>query len=121
MSAARHIAVAAALALALVAPSATGHAFLDKASPPVGSSVTAAPAQVTLKFSERVEPAFSRVQVVDAAGQRVDKADARVVDDGNVLAVSLAPLPRGRYTVRWRVLSVDTHVTEGDYTFEVAR
>ena len=28
-------------------------------------------------------------------------------------------LPAGTYAVRWRVLSVDTHVTEGDFTFQV--
>jgi methionine-rich copper-binding protein CopC len=38
-----------------------------------------------------------------------------------VLRVSLPPLEPGRYRVTWRVLSVDTHVTEGDFTFEVAR
>jgi methionine-rich copper-binding protein CopC len=35
--------------------------------------------------------------------------------------VSVPQLAPGRYQVKWRVLSVDTHVTEGDYSFDVAR
>ena len=112
---------AAMLALAMV-PQASAHAFLQHATPAVGSRVATAPAQVALRFSERLEPAFCRVEVDDAAGHRVDKGDvAAAADDASVLTVSLSPLPPGRYTVKWRVLSVDTHTTEGDFSFEVAR
>jgi len=98
---------------------AHAHAFLDHATPPVGSTVSTPPAQVSLRFTQRLEPAFSRVQVQDAAGKRVDRDDAHLGDDATILAVSLGPLAAGRYVVKWRVLSVDTHVTEGDYTFTV--
>jgi methionine-rich copper-binding protein CopC len=33
--------------------------------------------------------------------------------------VSLKPLRPGTYKVSWRVLSVDTHTTEGTFTFRV--
>lgn len=104
----------------LPASACLAHAFLDHANPPVGSTVSVAPTQVSLRFTERLEPAFSRVHVQDAAGQRVDRGDARAGDDPTTLVVSVAPLSPGRYVVKWRVLSVDTHVTEGDYTFTVA-
>jgi methionine-rich copper-binding protein CopC len=112
-----------ALALALVlaiAGGAAGHAFLDRAEPRVGGRVRTPPAQVMLWFTERLEPAYSRVQVVNQAGQRVDKDDGAVGGDGRQLRASLTPLPPGTYRVVWRVLSVDTHVTEGDFTFQVA-
>jgi copper resistance protein C len=112
-----------ALALALVlaiAGGAAGHAFLDRAEPRVGGRVRTPPAQVTLWFTERLEPAYSRVQVVNEAGQRVDRNDGGVVGDGRQLRISLTPVPPGTYRVAWRVLSVDTHVTEGDFTFRVA-
>jgi copper resistance protein C len=112
-----------ALALALVlaiAGAVAGHAFLDRAEPRVGGRVRTPPAQVTLWFTERLEPAYSRVQVVNEAGQRVDKNDGGVVGDGRQLRISLTPVPPGTYRVAWRVLSVDTHVTEGDFTFRVA-
>jgi methionine-rich copper-binding protein CopC len=77
------------------------------------------PAQVTLWFTERLEPAYSRVQVLNEAGRRVDKDDGAVVGDGRQLRISLEAVPTGAYQVRWRVLSVDTHITEGDFAFRV--
>ncbi|HEX7271950.1 MAG TPA: copper resistance protein CopC [Casimicrobiaceae bacterium] len=105
---------------AFAVPDALAHAFLDHAAPAVGSVVHASPAQVRLWFTQPLEPAFSTAQVVDSAGKRVDAADARInPQDPTLLQVSLPQLPPGRYRVTWRVLSVDTHVTEGDFTFDV--
>jgi copper resistance protein C len=105
----------------LIVAWATAHAFLDHASPPVGSTVRAPPPEVRLWFTQELEPAFSTVAVADAAGKRVDKGDVKVEGDGTVLRVSLPALDPGRYKVTWRALSVDTHVTEGDFTFEITR
>ena len=114
-----------ALVMALLltaAPGVDAHAFLDRAEPRVGSKVHTPPAQVTLWFTERLEPAYSRLRVVDGRGQQVDRADVAVdPSDPRVLRASLSPLGPGTYKVIWRVLSVDTHVTEGDFTFSVAR
>lgn len=111
----------AGLTIACAARLALAHAFLDHASPRVGSEVRGAPAQVTLWFTQDLEPAFSSLSVTDAQGGRVDRGDAHVdASDRSILRVSLPPLPAGAYKVRWRVLSVDTHVTEGDFTFKVA-
>lgn len=111
----------AALLLLAVATAAGAHAFLDRAEPRVGGKVRTTPAQVTLWFTERLEPAYSRVKVVNEAGQQVDKGDGGVDSaDGRMLRISVAPLAPGTYRVIWRVLSVDTHVTEGDFTFRVA-
>ena len=108
------------LALMLgVVGAAAGHAFLDRAEPRVGARVRTPPAQVTLWFTERLEPAYSRVQVVNEAGRRVDKDDGAVVGDGRQLRISLEAVPAGAYQVRWRVLSVDTHITEGDFAFHI--
>ena len=111
--------LALASAPVFVAP-ARAHAFLDHAVPAVGSSVRGSPSQVKLWFTEKLEPAFSTVQVVDGSGKRVDRADVKVGSaDPMLLEVSLPTLPSGTYRVKWRVLSVDTHVTEGDFTFDV--
>ncbi len=100
---------------------AGAHAFLDHADPRVGSTVKNPPAQVRLWFTEGLEPAFSAAQVLNEAGQRVDRADSQVdSSDPALLRVSLPPLTPGTYKVFWRVLSVDSHVTEGDFTFRVA-
>lgn len=100
---------------------ALAHAFLDRAVPSVGSKVHGQPAEVRLRFSQPLEPAFSTVKVLDAAGKQVDRKDKRLDPaDASVLRVSLPRLAPGVYRVVWRVLSADTHVTEGDYSFEVA-
>ena len=53
---------------------AHAHAMLSGSTPPVGGSVGAAPRQVTLSFTQGLEPAFSSVQVTDSKGARVDTA-----------------------------------------------
>lgn len=116
----RVAAVTAVVAL-LTATAALAHAFIDHADPPVGRTVHPAPAAIRLWFTQELEPAFSRVQVFDANDQRVDRNDSHVdPKDRTELAASLKPLPPGSYKVVWRVVSVDTHVTEGHYTFKVA-
>jgi copper resistance protein C len=97
------------------------HAFLERAEPAVGSTVQASPGQVRISFTEKIEPAFSTIQVLDASGKEVSKHDTRVDrSDEKLLRVTLPPLEAGTYKVVWRVVSVDTHVTKGDFTFRVA-
>jgi methionine-rich copper-binding protein CopC len=106
--------------MSVAASGAGAHAFLDHAAPAVGSAVHASPAQVRLWFSQELEPAFSTLKVLGADGRQVDKQDKQVdLADAAVLQVSLPQLAPGRYRVVWRALSVDTHVTEGDFTFDV--
>lgn len=118
---ARRLAIALVAAAAWVAAApATAHAFLDHADPRVGSTVPESPRSVRLWFTQALEPAFSRVHVVDASGKTVDAGDAHVdTTDTTLLTVTVPALVPGTYRVQWRVVSVDTHVTEGDYTFQI--
>ena len=112
------LAIAAALALAPLGASA--HAFLDHADPRVGSLNARGPVQVRLWFTQRLEPSFCRVTVTGPPGFRGAGPVRSVPGDARGLSVELtAPVPLGAYVVRWRVLSVDTHVTEGDFSFKV--
>ena len=100
---------------------AGAHAVLDQSVPAARSTVHASPKEVTLKFTQRLEPAFSRVHVLDGKGKQVDSGDSRVdAADPTSLRVSLPALSAGRYRVSWRVLSIDTHATKGEFTFDVA-
>jgi copper resistance protein C len=98
------------------------HAFLERSDPAVGGKVHSAPAAVRIWFTEAIEPVFSNIQVFDAAGKQVDKKDTHL-DPSNrsLLHVSVPPLGSGTYKVVWRVVSVDTHATKGDFTFQVVR
>ena len=118
------LALRSAIALAALgaAPCAFAHAFLDHADPRVGSTVDHAPGQVTLWFTEELEPAFSKLRVLDANGHEVDAKDGAVdAKDRAVMRATVRGLPPGKYRVEWRALSADTHVTSGHFTFEVRR
>ena len=106
---------------AIVSLAVMAHAVLDRSIPLVGSSVKVAPGRVELWFTEPLEPAFSTVKVVDKGGRQVDARDAAVDKaDRKHLFVSIGSLAAGRYRVVWRVVSVDSHATAGDFTFDVA-
>ncbi len=107
--------------MAMSAAPAGAHARLERAAPAAGSTVHGSPPQLTLWFTERLEPAFSKVRVLDRNGKQVDQGDSAVDPaDAKALRVSLPKLVPGKYRVVWRVLSVDTHVSKGDFTFSVA-
>ena len=101
--------------LAMVA--ARAHAFLDHASPLVGSTVATAPAEVVLTFTQNLEASFSTVQVTGPGGARVDQGRASV--SGNTMRVGIKSVGPGSYRVQWHALSVDTHKTEGSFSFRV--
>lgn len=117
-------AAAAALALAVIAAAAidvSAHAVLERTEPRQGSTVTTSPREIRLWFSQPLEPAFSGAQVLGEGGRRVEGVESRVDASAPAqLRIPLPPLAAGTYTVRWRVVSVDTHVTEGDLTFTIA-
>src|ERR1700688_4665409 len=109
--------VTSALLIVMASTAAEAHAFLDHAEPRVGSTVPTAPREVSLTFTQNLEPAFSSVEVSDTNGARVDLGNPSI--SASVMRVGLKPLPPGTYRVRWQVLSVDTHTTEGSFTFSV--
>ena len=117
----RTIVLATATVMVLAAPvAALAHAHLVRAVPAAGGTVNAAPSEVTLRFNEKLERAFSSVVVRDAAGKQVDKGDAAVDrNDRTIMRVMLQPLEPGVYKVEWQAVSADTHKVNGDFTFTV--
>jgi methionine-rich copper-binding protein CopC len=103
----------------LAAPPAWAHAFLDRAAPAVGSEVSRSPPALTLTYSEPVEPLFSTILVTDASGAPVNDGKPAVQGDARILVVRLKVLQPGVYNVVWHVTSVDTHKTEGHFSFTV--
>ena len=118
----RNVMAAAVMLVPLLGASAAlAHAFLDRAEPGVGATVPIAPHELILVFTERIEPVFSTVEVDDAAGNRVDQGKI-VLDakDAAIVHVPIKPVGAGTYKVNWHIVSVDTHRTEGSFTFSVA-
>ena len=97
------------------------HANLVRAIPAAGSTVDTPPQVVAAEFSERLEPGFSRIDVLDASGASVADGPSQV-DPSNrsAMLVRVPPLADGTYVVAWRTLSVvDGHLIRGSYVFSV--
>ncbi len=96
------------------------HAFLRQAEPGAGSTLQTSPNEIKIRFTEKIEPAFSKIQVFVASGKEVDKGDVHLDrSDPALLRVSLPQLGTGTYKVVWRAVSSDAHVTEGNFSFRV--
>jgi copper transport protein len=110
-----------AVAAALVFPAgAAAHAGLDRSDPAAGAHQGATPSVIRLSFTERPDPSLSRIDVVDAAGHARQRGRATAAaGDPRTLAIAVGRLPRGSYTVRYRVIADDGHPTEGTLTFGV--
>ena len=110
----------AALSLA-GAGSALAHADLASADPAAGATVKTAPTEVSITFTEEVEPKFSSIQVLDAGGKRVEEGAAHTAPDNEkLLSVGLKPLAPGTYKVIWHATAADdSHKTKGSYEFTV--
>lgn len=109
-----------ALAGVLTASAAFAHARLEKAVPGVGSTVAGA-SELRLEFNEGVEPKFTSVVVTKQGGGAVAAGKPAVEgdDNKNLVVKFSAPLVAGVYDVEWKAVSVDTHHTQGNFTFTV--
>ena len=101
----------------------SAHANFTSSEPAPNSELEAAPDRIIIWFTEPLEPALSSIQVLDAAGRRVD-LDNSEVDDLNplVMSVGLGEVPDGTYTVAWKnVSTVDGHRVRGSFVFAVGQ
>lgn len=99
---------------------AEAHAQLLSATPAVGSSISVVPDQLFLLFNEDLEPTFSTIHVTNEAGLRADLDDLHLdPQKSGRLVIGLQRLPPGVYRVEWKVSSVDTHKSQGNFTFNV--
>jgi copper resistance protein C len=113
------IALGFAILLVLL-PQALAHAFLQGSSPSARTMLNASPTEVSLVFTLGLDPARVMIEVRDASGAQVDTGDVRVPPENLTRAsVGVQPLLPGTYHVRWSVTAVDTHRTEGDFTFTI--
>jgi len=119
-------AVAAALllmaCLTLAAPrAASPHAIVLESSPTPDAVLAQPPARVTLRFNSRIEKRFTRVTLALADRAPVTLAlpagDAEATPDR--LTIPLESLGPGAYVLRYRVLAVDGHITQGALRFTV--
>ena len=121
MSARKLLTIAVPLLIALVSATRMtwAHSFPEQENPAAGATLGAAPTEVSIKYDAPIEKLFDSLQVLDSTGQDKAAGSPQVSADGYQLSVPVAKLTPGDYTVKWRVVCVDTHHTEGSYTFTV--
>jgi copper resistance protein C len=101
---------------------ALAHAHLKSAAPADGATLHTSPSEISLGFTEGLEPAFSTITVTGESGDLTTTLPP-VLGNDDATTLSVAPtasLPPDTYTVRWHVLSRDGHPSSGSYQFRVA-
>lgn len=99
---------------------ASAHSFPEKETPSAGQKVASPPSEVAIDFDAPIEKLFAKLEVTGADGKNEALGAAQVSDDGTRLSVKVSVLKPGDYTVKWAVVCIDTHHTQGSYTFTVA-
>ncbi|QPK62592.1 copper resistance protein CopC [Methylomonas sp. LL1] len=109
------------LLASLLSPiAASAHAILVKSQPAKDEEVKEAPKQIDLWFNDPVKSEYKALAVIDSEGKRVDNHDVeQSLTDGSNIHATVADLAPGTYTVRYRVVSQDTHIVTGKFQFTV--
>jgi copper resistance protein C len=116
----KRIVVGAAIAICAQAAPALAHSMLVKAEPPRRAVLTTAPAQVQLWFNEEIEGDYASLVVLNAEKHPVTEIKPQLApDDRKSIILPLPELTPGKYSVKFRVLSVDGHVVESYFDFTV--
>ena len=96
------------------------HAQLVKSEPARRAVLDKAPMQVRLWFNEEIEGAYTSLSVLGANKKPVTDAKPEVVsDDPKSVVLPLPDLKPGKYTVKFRVLSVDGHIVDESFNYKV--
>jgi copper resistance protein C len=116
----RLLVVLMTLALAWATTDANAHSFPEEQHPSAGQTLAAPPSEIKIKFDAPIEQLFAKLQVLDADGKDHAAGAAKVSADGLELTGKVDAMKPGEYTVKWAVLCVDTHHTEGSFSFTIA-
>ncbi len=101
---------------------ARAHAIVLDSSPAHDATLARSPERVVLRFNSMIEKRLTRVTLTRGDGGAVAIPIATQGPEAEApdrLIIPLRPLAPGTYVLRYRVLSVDGHITEGVLRFMV--
>lgn len=105
-------------AMVVTAAPASAHARLESSSPTDGSTLTATPPEIMLRFNEPVKDGLNEVSVTTGSA---DVAEGEVEVEGQSVYQPVAlDMKPGKYTVKYKVVSEDGHPVSGTYSFTYA-
>jgi len=103
---------------AIISP-ATAHIYVLESSPEPNSTVEKSPHIVRITFVGSLEPAFSKIEVYNEKGEKVSGKTIFKEDD-TIMEVELKEnLPSGKYTVKWKCMSLDGHLQKKQFFFYI--
>ena len=106
---------------AFAASPISAHAHLVN-STPRPNSVAASPHSISLTFSERLVPAFSKLQLAMTMGghsMAVPVRTAVAADGRTLVATPQGALMKGSYVINWTAATLDGHKMTGSLQFRV--
>ena len=100
------------------AGSVSAHSILVESTPKHGATLTVAPQSLLLRFNAKIEPALTKVSLVNGTKQRT-RLEVSTESTVDRIIVRVPPLEAGVYTVVYKVLAADGHVTQGSIRFTI--
>jgi methionine-rich copper-binding protein CopC len=111
--------VALAVVAALSAP-ASAHMALSKSAPADKATLTVAPTQLQLWFTQKPDLAVSRLTLTGTAGD-VKLGALKLLEERSLVAPVEGTLADGAYTISWQAAGDDGHIQKGQLTFTLKR
>ncbi|REK74675.1 copper resistance CopC/CopD family protein [Paenibacillus paeoniae] len=96
----------------------SAHAYIYQSSPLANAVLDSSPSQIKLTFTEKIDTKMSSITLQNDSGGEV-KGTTLSSDGDQTLILTIPKLEQGVYKVKWQVLSLDTHVTDGSYSFSI--
>ena len=104
----------------LAATAAQAHAKMEAAEPKADSELAASPKEINLHFNEKLEPAFSKIALLDGKNAAITLPKIAIdKKDSKSMSAQLPMLKAGQYLVRWSTMTHDGHKAKGEYRFKV--
>lgn len=108
------------LVASLAAPAVALHNHLEKSNPAANETVAESPKTIRLWFSEKVEPRFSSITLMNADSSKIEIGKAKATDDPKSIVADVpVALASGKYLIRWRTAGDDGHAVRGTFSFSV--
>ena len=113
------LALAFVVGVVLTLPEAVrAHAILVESVPSHGASLERSPSRITLRFNATLELSMVFVHLVDLQNVKMPLGIKPESTPSQIVA-EVPPLSPGVYTVVYKVLARDGHVTEGTLRFTI--